>query len=71
MSNPSSLSVIWNLHRPPTMTLSGISIESRIPFFERYNFALLDIDYYTLLKIPDTFRKGNWNVTVEIWMRKH
>jgi len=38
--------------------------------FEKYDFASLDIYYYTLLKIPDTLRKGNWNVTVAIWMRK-
>lgn len=35
---------------------------------ERYSLSSLDIDYQTLLKLPDILRKGNWKVTVAVWM---
>jgi len=37
---------------------------------ERYSLSSLDIDYQTLLKLPDILRKGNWKVTVAVWMER-
>ena len=37
---------------------------------ERYSLSSLDIDYQTLLKLPDILRKGNWKVKVAVWMER-
>ena len=35
---------------------------------ERSNLCSLDIDYRALLRLPDVLRRGNWKVTVSVWM---
>jgi uncharacterized 2Fe-2S/4Fe-4S cluster protein (DUF4445 family) len=37
---------------------------------EKYHLASLEIDYHALLKLPAVLRKGEWKVTVAIWMEK-
>jgi len=37
---------------------------------ERYHLHALNIDFPTLLKLPNVLRKGNWKVTVATWMDK-
>jgi uncharacterized 2Fe-2S/4Fe-4S cluster protein (DUF4445 family) len=56
---------------PPTLhdTLGDFE-RLKKAFSERFNLSSLDIDYPALLKLPDALRKGNWKVTVAIWMGK-
>jgi uncharacterized 2Fe-2S/4Fe-4S cluster protein (DUF4445 family) len=37
---------------------------------KKYRFPSLDIDYQTLLGLPQALRRGKWKVTVAIWMEK-
>lgn len=36
----------------------------------KHNLAVVDIDYHTLLKLPSILRRGDWKITVAIWMGK-
>lgn len=37
---------------------------------EKYGLSNLSIDIYTLRSLPSILRKGNWKVTVSVWMDK-
>ena len=64
-----TISVYYVELSPPTLNDPlGDFDRLKKTLFERYSLSSLDIDYQTLLKLPDILRKGNWKVTVAVWM---
>ncbi len=64
-----ALSLYYTELSPPTLhDPLGDFDRLKKPLAERYNLCSLDIDYQALLRLPDVLRKGNWKVTVSVWM---